>query len=346
MQDKFRSLKIKLLAIGTTVSACCVPSLYAADTPVDTLQRINLALPLLHDLKAQALKHSDKLAALERELLRRSKLKSRAGTKVRDFADSLLPYDAFGSSEEGAQVALDNDLEPSDRHSYTLAKRRLVDQLELTSTSLFLDIASALASNDNPELLRLWKELNALVEPDYAAGLITRLQRLAKVKGLPPDTTVNLSQSWQQAEGATKIAIQQDPVLQELTEKLEKLSSHSRKKKALFGSLESCLEVAAWLSPGFLIPAAADVTNATVVQLGGGSEESKLLTEAYAMKQKESRKATLTKQVYKAALAHQLGLTLKSSLLVMCADAAILDAENESKTVQTAEATGANVPRL
>ncbi len=272
-----------------------------------------------------------KMEELDKEVkhFRRKAIQATANTK--DVVNSAVPYRGFAQSSEAADVILNEEIEIKNKASAEYARQRLADRYHPLVTAKVLQVAMGLGCADKDRADSAIKSgldgLRRLVGDDAANGAFERLKSWSQDMIVPEKVFQQPSwdaQVWQEkTRTATKIAIESDPVMQEVMKRVYKYNHRSRLARWSAGTVESALSLMSWLSPGFLIPAAFEVMNGAFVMANGGPEDAKLLKELYFDKRIESRWRAVNEEAQIALGQYQAALYMRNPVLLVSAESVL-----------------------
>jgi hypothetical protein len=265
--------------------------------------------------------------------------KQKVIAEAKDTADYVIPFRGFGPSSEAGDVILDEQVKLKSRASAEYARQRHIDDLHVKVVSNMMQIAMGLGMTDRAksaetvgqgydalkglvgeeetertlELLNTWMTEMNVPESVYAQGVWDVTTRQEKFKTI------------------LSAALEDDPVLHEITKRLHKYNKKSKLARATAHVVPAVLGTAA-LTPSFVGPAAKAALVAFVMATGG-PEQCKLLKELYLDKRFESRWKALNEEAHLALENYHIAILTRNPVLLACSES-LIDSMAGDDTVQ------------
>lgn len=250
---------------------------------------------------------------------------------AKDAANYIVPFRGFAPSSEAADVILDEKIKVKDRASAEYAKQRMIDDLHPKLVAKTMQLAMAVGTKDPVEREELVPKavasLEEVVGKERAQLALAKLEEWGKLQ--LPDSAYKASGNWDveayqtKIKLVTKLAMDGDPVMQQIVNSLKKYNHKSSLSRGAGKVVPAALNVASWVAPGLLIPAALQLVNAGYIMATGGPEENKLVKELYLDRRVESRYRTVNDEAELALSQYQNAQNLHNPALMVCCEAVL-----------------------
>jgi len=250
---------------------------------------------------------------------------------AKDAAAYLVPIRGFALSSEAADVILDEKIKVKDKASAEYARQRILDDVHPQLVAKTMQLAMAVGTKDavqrDEAVSNAVASLSKLVGPQRAQLALSRLDEWGKLQF--PDSAFRSAPAWdvetyqQKTRLVTKLAMDGDPVMQEIVNHLKKYNHQTRAGRISGHAVPAALSIASFATPGYVIPAALELIEAGYIMATGGTEESKLVKELYYDKRVESRYRTLNEEAQLALAQYQNAVNLKNPALVVCCESVL-----------------------
>lgn len=263
----------------------------------------------------------------------------RVVAEAKDTADYLIPYRGFGPSSEAGDVILGEKLKLKSRASAEYARQQHVDELHIKVVSNMMQIAMGLGTADSTKRAETvgqgYAALKDLVGEEETERTMELLNTWMHDLNIPE--SIYSQGAWDVATRQQKFktvlqnALEDDPVLHEITKRLHKYNQRSKFARASAHVVQTVLGTAS-LTPSFVGPAAKTALVAFVMATGG-PEQCKLLKELYLDKRFESRWKALNEETHLALENYHVAILTRNPVLLACSES-LIDQMAGEDTVQ------------
>ena len=287
---------------------------------------------LVDSMLDAAVYKSTKMTNLDNAVAHYRKPNQQKLADIKDATNYVIPFRGNGVSSEAADVILDEKIKIKDKASAEYARQRYIDDLHPRVIAKTLQLAMAVGTPDKQRREELTKSaLNSLTElvgKDGASAALQKVQSWSKDIRVP-EQLYGTANSWDvdffrdKLKDATKLGMEGDPVIVELKKRLQKYNHKTMASRVGSKVVTGGLDLCSWIAPGFMIPIACEVANATYVMSTGGPEESKLIKELYYDKRVESRYRTINEEAQIALTQYQNALNVKNPVLLVCSESVL-----------------------
>ena len=290
----------------------------AWDGPIDVSEIINYLVDKNFATSPQAKK-------LDQQVQRLQKLPAKTMAVTKDTLQHALSYQGFDPSVRASKLILDKKYDVRNNAWAEYERQKYVDQIHLQVVTSMMQIAEGLGLPDparGNQLVSLGKDaLETVVGPDEATQSVKGLKTWLNSMKVPEGSFAQIPWSTidrnKKLEDVVRTAIKKDPVVTEVTKKLEHYSNPGKVKAASAHVIETTLNGIALLSPGFAIPLGAVAAESGFQQTTGGTEENKLERELLLDKRIQSRLKVVSQEAALALDNYRFALVTKNpSLLV------------------------------
>jgi hypothetical protein len=289
----------------------------AWDGPISINQIINYLVDKNYANSPQAQK-------LDKQLKHLQKLPAKSIAVSKDSLQHALNYQGFDPSIRASNLILDKKYTVRNNAWAEYERQKYVDQIHLQVVTSMMQIAEGLGMPDpvrGTQLVSVGKDaLQTVVGPDEAARSVKGLKTWLNTVKVPaasfaqtPWSTIDRNKK---LEDVVKTTIKKDPVVNEVTKKLEHYSNPGKVKAASAHVIETTLNGIALLAPGFAIPLGAAAAEGGFQQSTGGSEENKLERELLLDKRIQSRLKVVSQEAALALDNYRFALVTKNPSLL------------------------------
>ncbi len=289
----------------------------AWDGPIDVNQIINYLVDKNFENSAQGRK-------LDKQVKHFQKLPAKTVAVTKDSLEHAFCYQGFDPSMRASKLILDKKYHVRNNAWAEYERQKYIDQIHLQVVTSMMQIAEGLGMNDptrGAQLVSLGKDaLGTVVGPDEADKSVKGLKTWLNSVKIPSATLAQTPWSTidrnKKLEEAVRTAVKQDPVITEVTTKLEHYGNPGKVKAAAAHVIETTLNGIALLAPGFAIPVGAAALEGGFQQSTGGSEENKLERELLLDKRIQSRVKVVSQEAALALDNYRYGLVTKNLSLL------------------------------
>lgn len=280
---------------------------------------------IVNSLVDKTFSQSSEAQKLDKQLKHLSSPSQRSIAITKDSLNDVFGYQGFDPSARAGKLILDENYKVRNKAWAEYERQKYVDKIHLQVVSGMMQIAEALGMTDSTRAAQVLAtgqdSLDALVGKDEAGrtvkGLKTWLNHVVPANSSfsqPPWNTIERNKK---LEAVLKEALKQDPLVTEITNKLEHYAHPGKLKSGTSRVVESTLNAISILGPGFAIPVGAEALDTAFKQSTGGSEENKLERELLLDKRIQSRLKVLSQEAALALDNYRFALVTKNpSLLV------------------------------
>jgi hypothetical protein len=275
----------------------------------------------------------------ERLVEKYSTTKHKAAVAAHEFVYAMVPYRGFGPSKMGANILLERVKKLKTLAGAEYAKQRIADEMHTKIATSLLQISEALDCSDKQRGAALLADasdkLVKLVGPDKASETLRMMSDWSKGLNVTADKFTqspwDVATLHQNVGNATSLAVQSDPVFENVVEKLKKFN-RSKAMSAVGTAVEVASSAGELLAPGFAIPVGVDAAQALFVTCTGGTEETKMMNEMWYAKKMESRWKRLREESEMSLAAYEQALQKKQPTLLACSESILNDLVGSDKT--------------
>jgi hypothetical protein len=227
----------------------------------------------------------------------------------------------FGFSKEGADAILDEKIDAKNESAREYLMRRELDGKELVLSSAILKLVDGRRPNCPKAATRkiaARQVIDAILPEEEAIDIYCRLFDLQSGPVLP----LAGAQSWDLDDRDLKqsqifeTAVDHDPVIKDLKERLHKYNSRSKLLQASAKVVYSTLGLASF-TPTLVAPI-AETSLLTFMYATGGPEQDKLLKEVYLGKCLESRYRLILQKTSLITDSYNRAVLTQNSTLMQC----------------------------
>jgi hypothetical protein len=262
---------------------------------------------------------------LDKDIRRLSSPSQKVICVTKDSLNKSFGYQGFDPSARAGKLILDENYKLKDKAWAEYERQKYVDKIHAQVVASMMQIAEGLGMSGGTrtdEVTGAAKEsLEALVGQEEALRTINGLKVwLAHVQvpesafSQPPWDTIERNKK---LEEILKISLKQDPVVTEVTKKVEHYANPGKLKSGTARVVETALNGLALLGPGFAIPIGAEVAEGAFEQSTGGSEQHKLERELLLDKRIQSRLKVLSQEAALALDNYRFALVTKNPPLLI-----------------------------
>ncbi len=281
---------------------------------------------------------SDAAKQLDKRVAHFSSLTQQSLAITKDsFINNTFKIQGTDPSQRGGKLVLDEDVKSRDKTSAEYERQKYVDKIHSQIVSSLSQIAMGLGVQEPIRREQImnsgYHSLTALVGDDQAKttvqGMTTWLERVK----VPPSTFDK--PAWDSIEREAKLemiikaALDKDPVVNEIKRRVQKMAHPGQIKSNTSRVVETTLQTAAWLAPGFAIPIGAEAALDSYVAATGGTEERKLEKELVYDKRIQDRLKVLDKEASLALDNYRFALVTKNTPLLAFSEALTTDLSND-----------------
>lgn len=258
-------------------------------------------------------------------------LKMRAVAKARDSLNFSTGYQGINPSKRMGQLVLTDKAKVRDATTAEYERQRYVDKIHSQVVACMMEIAMGMGTPEKDRHDQIIysgvTSLDKLVgEPQSRAAFMALKTWLAKKQvpesamKAPPWTTMEREQKLQ-----TIIyhALQKDPVVQEIKVRVGKYANVSKVKCLAMSSINSSMNSAVMMAPGFALPVAAELTLNGIVMATGGSEDAKIEKTLVYDKRIQSRLKVLNQEATLALDNYRFAMVTKNAPLLAFSQALV-----------------------
>jgi hypothetical protein len=268
---------------------------------------------------------SSEARKLDKQLKHLSSPTQKAISVTKDSFNDALGYQGFDPSARAGKLILDDNYKVRDRAWAEYERQKYVDKIHLQVVSGMMQIAEALGMTDTARAAQVLAtgqdSLDSLVGKDEAGrtvqGLKTWLNHVTPANSSFSQTPWNTIERNKKLEAVLKEALKQDPLVAEITQKVERYAHPGKLKAGSSRVVETTLNAISILGPGFAIPVGAEVLDTAFKQSTGGSEEHKLERELLLDKRIQSRLKVLSQEAALALDNYRFALVTKNPTLLV-----------------------------
>lgn len=215
----------------------------------------------------------------------------------------MIPYRGFGPSSEAADVILGEKLKLKSLQAALYAQQKHMDEVHLKITTQVLQLAQSIGEGDLTAQEIAYKELVNLASKEEADKTKAILDSHLQDQAALPEN-YNIVDSKQRYSDLLKSALERDPVVKTLQEKLHTFNHHSGAASVAQKVVPALLSIVA-MAPNFASPGAKVILGAWIMSTQGGAMESVMLREIYLSERLLSRSALLSDEINMEILAYQ-----------------------------------------
>jgi hypothetical protein len=263
---------------------------------------------------------SDKLAQPQAQPQQASSALNKATAAGKSLANFLLDLRGFDWSKEGADLVLDEHLNTKNESARDFLSRRQLDARELAMISSILKLADSLqagahSAKEQSEALR---GIELTIGECEAINLYCRLAEANAGSTLPIawSGAWDLSQRELKSQTIFETALQKDPVVQDLKDRLHRFNNHSKLLQLSAKTIYSTMGIASF-APTCVAPI-AEVSLLSFMMATGGPEQDKLLKELYLSKALENRYRLLAEKTNLITACHTRAVYTQNATLMAC----------------------------
>lgn len=258
----------------------------------------------------------------------------------KDAVDYLIPFRGFGPSSEAGDIITGEKLKLKSRASAEYAKQKHIDEIHVKVVSNMMQIAMGLGSSDKTkgeqsvaQGMAALKELVGDQEAERTLELLnTWMHDLNVPDAIYKQSAWDVNERQQKLQAVMERALDEDPVLNQITKRLHKYNHRSKFARASAHIVQTTLGAAA-LTPSFVGPA-AKAALVTFVMATGGPEQCKLLKELYLDKRFESRWKVINEEAHLALENYHIAVLTRNPVL-LAASESIIDQMAGEDTVKS-----------
>lgn len=287
---------------------------------------------LIDNMLDGAIAKSNRMGYLDKSVAHYRKASTEKIQNAKEASNLILPHKGFAPSSEAADVILDEKIKIKDKASAEYARQRYIDELHPQVVAKTMQLAMAMGIRDTARreqaVDKAMESLTNLVGKNKADMAMQQMQRWSKEVKVPT-AVYGTVETWDvdffqtKLKEVTKVAMDGDPVMKEVIDRLQKYNHMSTAKRASGKLVEGGLNLASWAAPGLVIPLAIEVVNAAYIMATGGPEESKLVKELYYDKRVESRYRTINEEAQLALTQYQNALNARNPVLLVTSESVL-----------------------
>lgn len=318
----------------------------AWEGPIDVNQIITYLVDKNFETSMEAQK-------LDQQVQHFEKLPAKAVAVAKDSLENNFNYQGFDPSIRASKLILDKKYHVRNNAWAQYERQKYVDKVHLEVVTSMMQIAEGLGMSDKTrgaEVVAIGKgALQTVVGPEEAERSVKGLTNwLAAIK--VPNTSFDQA-PWstidrnKKLEEVVKTAIKEDPVVNEVTSKLEHYANPGKVKAAAAHVVETTLNGIAIFGPGFAIPAGAVAIETSLRQATGGTEENKLERELLLDKRIQSRLKVVSQEAALALDNYRFALVTKNPPLLAFSQEILGNMSGKSNATKIVSAqTGTSTP--
>lgn len=290
----------------------------------------------IDELMDAALARDSQTSKLDKAVQHYRTKRAAAVAESKDTMDYLIPYRGFGPSSEAGDIILGEQIKLKSRAAAEYAKQKHIDELHYKIVSTVMQVAMGVGMEDSVKgkaaAASGLAALKELVGEDQAQQTHEMLRSWAAEVHVPD--SVYQQGAWEVSIKEAKMqtllagAVESDPVVKEVTNRLHKYNHRSKFARASGHIIQTTLGAAS-LTPDFVGPAAKTALVAFVMSTGG-PEQCKLLKELYLDKRFESRVKALSEQAHLALDNYQVAILTHNPVLLASAESLVDEIAGEN----------------
>jgi hypothetical protein len=311
----------------------------AWDGPIDVNQIINYLVDKNFETSLTA-------QQLDKQVEHFNKIPAKTVAVAKDSLERNLNYQGFDPSMRVGRLILDKKYNVRNNAWAEYERQKYVDQIHLAVVTGMMQIAEGLGMSDpkrREQTVALGQDaLKSVVGPEEAEksvkGLKTWLNAIKMPESSFAQTPWSTIDRNKKLEEVVKAAIKDDPVVHEVTSKLEHYANPGKVKAASAHVIETTLNGIALLGPGFAIPLGAAAIETGLRQSTGGTEENKLEREILFDKRIQSRLKVVSQEAALALDNYRFALVTKNPPLLAFSQEILGNMAGKSNTTKIVSA--------
>jgi hypothetical protein len=258
---------------------------------------------------------------------------AKASAVTKDAFEHTFQYQGFDPSIRAGKLILDDKYKVRNIAWAEYERQKFVDKIHAQVVASMMQLAEGIGmdnpSNSAPVIASAKGALEALVGEEETQRTITGLTLWLNHTKVSEDTfrqtPWNTIERNKKLDDIVKTALVRDPVVKEVTARVNKYAHPNGKMNSAVKILDTGLSGVAYFAPGLAIPLVAETLEAGLKESTGGSEENKLEREMLLDKRIQSRFKVLNHEAGMAVDNYRYALVTHNPQLLVFSQQVITD---------------------
>jgi hypothetical protein len=320
---------------GTLPSKVITGRVTEWEGPVTLDKMVNHLVDIVYDQSPEGKK-------LDKQVKHLAGARSKAMAVTKDAFEHTFQYQGFDPSSRAGKLILDDKYKVRNIAWAEYERQKYVDKIHAQVVASMMQLAEGIGmqdpSNGAPVIATAKGALEALAGEEETQRTITGLTLWLNHTKVSDEvfrqTPWNTIDRNKKLEDIVKTALVRDPVVKEVTQRVNKYAHPNQKLNTAVKVLDTGLNGIAFFAPGLAIPLAATAIETGMKESTGGTEENKLERELLLDKRIQSRFKVLNHVAAMAVDNFRYALVTRNGPLLVFSQQVITDMSGREQMAQ------------